>query len=209
MTGVATDALRTHRLALHPIKPSDAAALYPLMTWNVVRWLSGPPWPLSLVDVTTHLAKSEADMRAGITMSYTIVASGAPCGAIDIRPMRGAMNLGYWLAEPHWGKGIMSEAARAIVDAFFDTNPAPHLACGAFAGNAASLRIQGKLGFTVVAENFLLSRPRGRLLPHMETMLGRVSWERRLAREETAVSPVLALSNRRMRPAQPRGSPEG
>ena len=39
-----------------------------------------PAWPLSLVDVTTHLAKSEADMQAGITMSYAIVAGGAPCG---------------------------------------------------------------------------------------------------------------------------------
>ena len=55
----------THGLALRPVKPADAAALYPLMTWNVVRWLSGPPWPLSIVDVTTHLAKSEADMQAG------------------------------------------------------------------------------------------------------------------------------------------------
>ena len=181
MTGLAPNVLRTQRLALRPIKPDDAAALHPLMTWNVVRWLSGPPWPLSLVDVITHLAESEADMRAGIVMSYAIVAGGAPCGAIDIRPARGAMALGYWLAEPHWGKGLMSEAARAVIDAFFGTKPARHLACGAFAGNAASLRIQGKLGFMVVAENFLLSRPHGRLLPHVETMLGRPSWERRLA----------------------------
>jgi RimJ/RimL family protein N-acetyltransferase len=181
MTKAATNALHTRRLALRPIKPGDAAALYPLMTWNVVRWLSGPPWPLSLVDVTTHIAKSEADMQAGLTMSYAIVAGGAPCGAIDIRPMRGAMNLGYWLAEPHWGKGVMSEAVRAIVDAFFRTRPSLYLACGAFAGNAASLRIQEKLGFKVVAENFLLSRPHGRSLPHVETMLGRKLWERRLA----------------------------
>ncbi len=177
----ASHALPTRRLTLRPVRAGDAAALHPLMTWNVIKWLSGPPWPLSLVDVTAHLSRSEADMQAGITLSYAILAGDAPCGAIDIRPMRGAMNLGYWLAEAQWGKGIVSEAARVIVDAFFRSQPSLYLACGAFVGNAASLRIQEKLGFKIVAENWMLARPHGRLMPHVETMLGRAAWERRLA----------------------------
>jgi len=56
--------------------------------------------------------------------------------------------LGYAIAQPFWGKGLVSEAAIRAVDWFFDE--AGHEACYAChaPGNAASGRILEKAGFT-------------------------------------------------------------
>ena len=50
------------------------------------------------------------------------------------------------------------------------------VASGLFEGNAASLRVQEKLGFRVVNERFIEARPHGRLMPHLDTVLGRGRW---------------------------------
>lgn len=176
-----TQSLHTRRLMLRSVAPADAAALHPQMTWNVVQWLSGPPWPLGIDDIAGYLGTAEAAMRAGTAMHFTIVVDGRPAGAIDLRPRNGAMSLGYWLAQPYWGRGLMTEAAGAVIEAFFASDPAVHVTSGAFAGNTASLTVQKKLGFAIAAENFLFSRPRARLMPHFETMIGRKCWERGLA----------------------------
>ena len=39
-------ATRAARLALRPVREGDDEALFPLFTdWDVIRWLSSPPWP--------------------------------------------------------------------------------------------------------------------------------------------------------------------
>ncbi len=56
--------------------------------------------------------------------------------------------LGYWLGEPHWGQGLMSEAARGLIEAAHRTADFELIAARALADNAASLRVLEKLGFT-------------------------------------------------------------
>jgi RimJ/RimL family protein N-acetyltransferase len=60
--------------------------------------------------------------------------------------------LGYWLGEPYWGRGLMSEAVKGLVDAAFATRLFPRLMARALASNAASRRILEKTGFQVVRE---------------------------------------------------------
>ena len=39
-------ALHTDQLLLRPLRPDDAAPLFALFNnWNVIRFLSSPPWP--------------------------------------------------------------------------------------------------------------------------------------------------------------------
>src|SRR5918992_3272488 len=87
--------LRTSRLVLRPVSPADAAALHVSMTWNVVQWLSGPPWPLEIDDIARHLERGESDMRDGTAFHYAIVVGELPCGAVSLAPKNGAMNLGF------------------------------------------------------------------------------------------------------------------
>jgi RimJ/RimL family protein N-acetyltransferase len=55
--------------------------------------------------------------------------------------------LGYWLGEPHWGKGLMSEAVKGLLAAAFDTGLYPRLIARALESNAASLNVLEKAGF--------------------------------------------------------------
>ncbi|MDP1730314.1 MAG: GNAT family N-acetyltransferase [Devosia sp.] len=60
--------------------------------------------------------------------------------------------LGYWLGEPHWGKGYMSEAVKALLDTAFATRQYRQIRSRALAANAASLNVLEKAGFKRVRE---------------------------------------------------------
>lgn len=60
--------------------------------------------------------------------------------------------IGYWLGEPHWGKGIMSEAVKALLEAAFATGLYPKLKARALADNAGSLNVLEKAGFKRIGE---------------------------------------------------------
>lgn len=60
--------------------------------------------------------------------------------------------LGYWLGEPHWGKGIMSEAVKALLEAAFATGLYPKLQARALKTNAGSLNVLEKAGFKRTGE---------------------------------------------------------
>jgi RimJ/RimL family protein N-acetyltransferase len=55
--------------------------------------------------------------------------------------------LGYWLGVEHWGQGFGTEAARAVIDFFFEEFDADHLVSGARVANPASRNILEKCGF--------------------------------------------------------------
>jgi len=55
--------------------------------------------------------------------------------------------LGYWLGEPYWGQGLMTEAGRALIDAAHPTHQYDVIAARALADNAGSLNVLEKLGF--------------------------------------------------------------
>ena len=55
--------------------------------------------------------------------------------------------LGYWLGVPWWGRGIMPEAARALLRRAFEDLGLSRVWCCFFSGNEKSKRVQEKLGF--------------------------------------------------------------
>lgn len=76
-------------------------------------------------------------------------------GAIGIHPQEDIFcknaELGYWLAEPFWGKGIMVQAVRAIVAYGFKTLPILRIFARPFGNNIASQRVLEKAGFILEA----------------------------------------------------------
>jgi RimJ/RimL family protein N-acetyltransferase len=58
-----------------------------------------------------------------------------------------APELGYWLGVDYWGQGFGTEAARAVIDFFFEEFDAEHLISGARVANPASRNILEKCGF--------------------------------------------------------------
>ena len=177
--------IRTARLVLRPLRDGDDARLFDLFAnWNVMRFLSSPPWPYTREDANAFVRlRIPPEQTDSITRAITH--DGALIGCIDVirkpaSPVQRAdgYNLGYWLGQPYWGAGFMSEAARAFVAHFFVTKGDDLLHSGAFSENAASLRIQEKLGFKRDSDSKLYSRPRDGELPHVATSLTRTAFER-------------------------------
>ena len=55
--------------------------------------------------------------------------------------------LGYWLAEPYWGRGIMTRAVRGLCDYGFDKLGLYRIFAEPFTTNTASARVLEKAGF--------------------------------------------------------------
>jgi RimJ/RimL family protein N-acetyltransferase len=177
--------IRTARLLLRPLRTSDAEPLFALFAdWEVIRRLSMPPWPYALEDahsfIREHLNQDLASTTFAITLKEALI------GGIDVRmkpanqSQRGpGPNLGYWLGRPYWGCGYMTEAARGFLVRVFDAGFGDVVYSGAFVDNAASLRVQEKLGFERDGETMLYSRPRDGEFPHVNTVLTRERLEGR------------------------------
>ena len=55
--------------------------------------------------------------------------------------------IGYWLAEPFWGQGIMTEALKLMVNYAFQTFDLSRIQAGVFDSNLASMKVLEKAGF--------------------------------------------------------------
>ncbi len=115
--------IRTPRLLLRRLSDRDAEPLYALFNdWEVLRWLSTPPWPYTLDDARVFVAERLQDAR-----TFAVTLDGALIGCVDARTFTPAYieaappgpNLGYWLGRPFWGRGYMTEAARAFLAHLF------------------------------------------------------------------------------------------
>ena len=55
--------------------------------------------------------------------------------------------LGYWLAEPFWGKGVMTEAVKRITEYAFNSFGLKRVYAEPYTSNRASARVLEKAGF--------------------------------------------------------------
>lgn len=68
-------------------------------------------------------------------------------GHTDMTDKEDECELGYWLGQPFWGKGLIPEAARELLRHAFDDLKMNTVWCGYYDGNVKSKRVQEKLGF--------------------------------------------------------------
>lgn len=178
------DVIETQRLRLRRATLADAEALFALFNnWNVVRWLARPQWPNEFGRTEDYLRNANRDARGehywvierDLQVLGGISANIAPASAMQSGE---GPHVGYWLGEPSWGKGYMSEAAEALVREIFSAMPVPFVYSGLFVCNTGSWRIQEKLGFAVEADNVLFCTPQGKELPHLSTVLSRENFEK-------------------------------
>lgn len=139
---------RTPRLLLRPGFPEDAPALAAAIGDEaIVMNLAVVPWPYTLRDAEAFLASP----RDPVLPAFLIFerTEGAPrligsCG-LGRRPS-GAVELGYWIARPFWGRGFATEAATALID-IARALGLRQLEASHFIDNPASARVLDKLGF--------------------------------------------------------------
>lgn len=78
-----------------------------------------------------------------------------PIGAIGLHPLHDVfcknIELGYWIAEPYWGKGIMSSAIAQMVHYGFENFDVDRIFARPFGRNIGSIKTLEKNGFTLEA----------------------------------------------------------
>ena len=80
---------------------------------------------------------------------FAIERDGAMIGCIGILVDGARAGMGYWLGLAHWGQGLATEAAAAVL-AFAATLGVRAVDADVFTDNPASSRILHKLGFAYV-----------------------------------------------------------
>ena len=178
-----TATLKSERLTLRPLVPADAARIESLCgNWNVARMLARVPYPYPAGLAEEWLASHQADLEAGRAYHFGLEFESELVGVIGLeRKQSGGFELGYWLGEPWWGRGLMSEAARCVVAYAFDTLDLPRLHSSHFLDNPASGRILEGCGFRVTDEIEEWSKSRGRADPLRRLVLERADYEARAA----------------------------
>src|ERR1051325_8256727 len=94
--------VRTHRLHLRPPRESDADRLYALFNnWEVMRWLSSPPWPYALDDARAFVRSRASGERGAIGGAITLDGELIGIADVVIKPASAVQresgySLGYW-----------------------------------------------------------------------------------------------------------------
>lgn len=181
--------LETERLVLRQPVMADAPRLARLLdNFAVAGNLSRVPYPYRLSDAKWWLRLWRADSPAEETNFAIELPGEGLVGIVGLHADTPGTVIGYWLGEPYWNRGFMSEAAAACVDWFMGTTHADRLHCGAFHFNKASLAIQRKLGFTELSTSTRLCLARGEEVRHIDTELTRTTWTTRQALASAATT---------------------
>jgi len=61
--------------------------------------------------------------------------------------LRRSAEIGYWLGEEYWGRGIMTEAVRAMTEYAFETFDINRVYAGVLEYNLSSVRVLEKNGY--------------------------------------------------------------
>ena len=144
--------LTTERLVLRELRPSDVEQVFAMRSD-----------PLVMQHVNRPLAKSIEDAQALIELITSMVAANDAVqwaitekhddrfigliGFWRLVKEHHYGELGYMLAQEHWGKGYMSEAIGAVVDFGFNTLDFHRVEAITRPANAASIRALQKNGF--------------------------------------------------------------
>lgn len=118
--------------------------------FNVARYLTDAfPYPYTRESGIAYLQLIANDTP---TKVFAIDINGEAVGSIGIFPQADihakSAEIGYWLSESCWGRGIMPAAVRQIADYGFRTFDIVRIYARPFSINKGSQRVLEKAGFT-------------------------------------------------------------
>jgi RimJ/RimL family protein N-acetyltransferase len=173
--------LETRRLWLRWPRQADAQALVRFAGEKAVAEMTAHlphPYPPDAADrFILDARKANTDGR-GLTLAIARKGNG-PIGMVGIGPSPedGLPRLGYWLGAPHWRQGYATEAARALIDAFFAYTGGRELTSSARVVNPPSRRVLEKCGFAFQGSGLMAFPARGGVFPVDRFRLDRRMWE--------------------------------
>jgi len=138
------------RCTVRPWRASDAKALArQANNPNVARQLRDRfLHPYTIGDARTFI---ESVLHAHPITTFAIAVGDEPIGGIGFSPgtdvERYSAEIGYWIGEEYWGRGIAAEAVRLVSDYAFQECGLLRLYALPFADNLQSIRVLEKAGY--------------------------------------------------------------
>ncbi|MFO0737070.1 MAG: GNAT family protein [Labilithrix sp.] len=166
--------VETKRLQLFPLDATDTREL-----WSAVEssrphlepWLPWVPFNTDLDSSGRYAEASAADWDAARATRFSIRdrASHRFLGVIGLESfahLHESVELGYWLRVDSWGKGLMTEAGKGVLDWAFSSVNAHRVRVAAATDNHPSLHVIQRLGFRFEGIARQAERVNGRWLDH-------------------------------------------
>jgi RimJ/RimL family protein N-acetyltransferase len=143
--------IETPRLVLRAPMRADVPQIVKLAdNRRVAAMLSALPSPYTRAD---GVAFVEIYSQRWDERPYVVTLDGAMIGVTGFSFEKNKPpQLGYWLGEPHWGKGYATEAARALIETAEATGQYDRMVSGALSSNSGSINVLKKVGFTFTHE---------------------------------------------------------
>lgn len=149
---------------LRPWHPADVDDLVRYANnWEIAKYLRDAfPHPY-----TPENAASFIEMASKSPSIFAIEIDGNACGGIGLHPQQDIYRLnaemGYWLGQPFWGRGIITEAIGRIVTFGFAQMPIDRIFAVPFGSNTASQKVLEKNGFVLEARLYSTIIKNGKL----------------------------------------------
>lgn len=174
--------LHTERMILRPWKLSDLEDFYAYASVDGVGQMAG--WqPHQNIEESRHIL--ELFIQGKKTLA--IVKDGRCIGSLGIEKYnedkfpefasQQARELGFVLAKPYWGQGLMPEAVREVIRWLFQEKHLDLIFCGYFTWNHQSQRVQQKCGF-VPYRIIEYTNAAGKIEETQECFLTRENWQK-------------------------------
>lgn len=155
ITGVR---LETPRLILRPWREDDLADMFAYASVDGVGQMAG--WkPHESMEESQRILRNFID--GGKTFALVLKETGRVVGSLGIEKQNPAeydhpellgRELGYVLSRDYWGRGLVPEAVRAVIDYCFDVLKLDFLTCAHFMHNDRSRRVIEKAGFSYLKD---------------------------------------------------------
>lgn len=143
-------ALKDGNIILRALADADKKALATLANnkkvWDNVRDILPHPYSEKDAEWFIDFLKKE-DPR----MTFAIEFNGEFCGMIGLTPQpdvyKKTAEIGYWIGEPFWGKGIATRALKLLTEYGLNQLDFIRIHTGVFEYNTASMRVLEKNGY--------------------------------------------------------------
>ena len=173
--------LRTRRLILRPPRRSDVAALAAALDDpRIAMGLASVPYPYRRSDAEGWVDRERARAGSG-GVSYVAISAAEGCfvGAgfscrSDTWP--DGFELSFWIAQRHWGRGLGTEVAHAVVDDAFLAAGVERIWCAIRVNSTAARRVVEKCGFQFRDQRMLRSIAARGTVPVERFVLERRVW---------------------------------
>jgi len=146
--------IETRRLVLRAPSAVDIAPMARLANdFEIARMTTRMPYPYFPADAEAFVARAQTIDPAREAVFAIEHEGEGLVGVLGLHPQDGlGPEIGYWIGQPYWGRGIASEAVSAVMD-WAGHGWRRRVACaGYFADNPASGRVLERAGFLHTGE---------------------------------------------------------